>query len=94
LAANQVAPLRRERNGSIWARIHNAFEQSLRHGSYRYVKAQTASMLEAIATRKLPVRPDRVEPQAVKRRPKRHPLLQVPRDIARAQILRKRNAQA
>jgi hypothetical protein len=74
--------------------LFNAFEQSLRHGSYRHAKAQTVSMLEAIATRKLPVRPGRVEPQAVKRRPKRHPLLQVPRHIARAQILRKRNAQA
>jgi hypothetical protein len=51
-------------------------------------------MLEAIATRELPVRPGRVEPQAVKRRPKRHPLLQVPRHIARAQILRNRDAKA
>jgi hypothetical protein len=74
--------------------LFNAFEQSLRYGSYRHAKAQTASMLEAIATRKLPVRPDRVEPQAVKRRPKRHPLLQVPRHIARAQILRNRAAEA
>jgi hypothetical protein len=74
--------------------LFNAFEQSLRHASYRSAKAQTAYMLEAIATRELPVRPGRVEPQAVKRRPKRHPLLQVPRDVARAQILRNRDAQA
>ena len=74
--------------GSV--QLLNAFEEQLRHGSYRSAKAQTAYLLDTIATRVLPVRPGRAEPQAVKRRPKRHPLLAVPRHIARAAMLRNR----
>jgi len=42
----------------------------------------------AIALLRLPHRPNRVEPRAVKRRPKPHRLLTVPRDIARAKLRR------
>jgi len=72
----------------------NAFEQNLRLGSYRGAKVMTTCLLGAISTLVLPVRPGRVEPQAVKRRPKRHPLLKVPRHIARAALLRNRDAAA
>jgi hypothetical protein len=42
----------------------------------------------------LPIRPGRVEPHAIKRRPKTHALLTVPRNIAREQIMRTRAAYA
>ena len=44
----------------------------------------------AIATLKLPHRPDRIEPRAKKRRPKNLPLLTVPRQLARDVILAQR----
>ncbi len=46
-----------------------------------------AEMLQAIAERTIPHRPDRHEPRARKRRPKPHPLLQVPRKQAREALM-------
>ena len=43
--------------------------------------------LEDLANHQVGDRPDRVEPRAVKRRPKPHRLLQVPREQARAALL-------
>ena len=43
-------------------------------------------LFELIAQQRVGNRPDRVEPRAVKRRPKNYPLLTEPRDIARAKI--------
>jgi len=45
-------------------------------------------ILRAVATHRVGDRPDRVEPRAVKRRPKTHTLLNEPRAIARARLLR------
>jgi hypothetical protein len=47
-----------------------------------------ARLLEAVATHRVANRPDRYEPRAVKRRPKPHELLTVPRDVARKRLLR------
>lgn len=44
-------------------------------------------LINAVSTMILPVRPGRVEPRAIKRRPKNHALLTVPRDMARAAII-------
>jgi hypothetical protein len=45
-------------------------------------------LLEAVATHRVGNRPDRYEPRAIKRRPKCHTLLTVPRDVARKRLLR------
>lgn len=67
-----------------------AFQQHLRHSAVRHVKIMTAHLLGAMSELKLPIRPGRVEPHAIKRRPKNHQLLTVPRTMARALILRAR----
>lgn len=46
----------------------------------------TAGLLRAIAQVRVGHRPDRIEPRAVKRRPKPYPRLRVPRQIARENI--------
>ncbi|QBB71041.1 hypothetical protein ELE36_12150 [Pseudolysobacter antarcticus] len=43
-----------------------------------------------IATNRTPTRPGRIEPRAIKRRPKPRKLLTVPRNVARAQIRKER----
>ena len=42
--------------------------------------------LESIASHRVGKRPNRVEPRAIKRRPKSHKLLTKPRDEARAEL--------
>ena len=69
-----------------------AFEQQLRFGAGAGVRTMTAHLLGAISMLKLPIRPGRVEPHAIKRRPKNHKLLTIPRDAARAKILHSRGA--
>ncbi len=71
-----------------------AFQQHLRLGAGRSARTMTAHLLGAISMLKLPIRPGRVEPHAIKRRPKPHQLLSVPRRLARAAILRTREAAA
>jgi len=46
-----------------------------------------AAVLRAVATHRVNDRPDRVEPRAVKRRPKEHVYLNEPRPIAKARLL-------
>lgn len=71
-----------------------AFQQHLRLSGCRSARTMTAHLLGAISTLELPIRPGRVEPHAIKRRPKAHKLLTVPRRVARAVILRAREAVA
>lgn len=47
-------------------------------------------ILRAIATHRVNDRPDRIEPRAIKRRPRTQPLLNEPRDVAKARILQER----
>ena len=58
------------------------------------LRCKSAPMIEkefaAIATLKLPHRPDRIEPRAKKRQPKNLPILTVPRQVARDIILAQR----
>ena len=51
-----------------------------------------AHMLGAISTLRLPDRPGRLEPRAIKRRPKPHPLLLMPRSLERLRLLLRRYA--
>ena len=71
-----------------------AFQHNLRLSAARSARTMTAHLLGAISMLVLPVRPGRIEPHAIKRRPKNHALLTVPRPLARAAILRARPAPA
>lgn len=68
--------------------ILRAFEQTLRHAPGKRGLVVRACVLGAIAQARLPTRPDRVEPRAKKRRPKKAAFLTVPRDQARAELRR------
>jgi hypothetical protein len=67
-----------------------AFQQQLRHSAGKRTTIMIAHLLGAIGRLTLPIRPGRVEPHAIKRRPKNHQLLMIPRPLARAAILRAR----
>ena len=68
------------------AQLLNAYHQQLRHSAGARVRLMIAHVLGAISTLRLLQRPDRVEPRAIKRRPKPHRLLMQPRPIARARL--------
>ena len=70
----------------------NAYHQQLRHSAGTRTVVMIGHVLGAIAMLRLPWRPGRVEPRAIKRRPKPHRLLTVPRAIARAQLIRRYQA--
>ncbi len=62
----------------------NAFEMNLRH-DHAMTRTQ---LLAAVGSRRLAHRPHRVEPRAVKRRPKPHPLLTKPRYVVRERLIK------
>lgn len=66
----------------------NAFEMTLRHGSPQGLSIRRTALLTGLGRRRLPHRPHRVEPRAVKRRPKQHWLLTKPRHLLREQLLK------
>jgi len=68
----------------------NAFQEALRRAPRARLSIMQAHLLGAIASLKLPHRPSRIEPRAVKRRPKEYPRLTRPRHMARARLLRLR----
>jgi hypothetical protein len=72
--------------------VLNAFEGNLRHCPRARLTTRHAIVLGSIAQLVLPVRPHRVEPRAVKRRPKTHPLLTKPRRVWRERLRRQQHA--
>ena len=68
----------------------NAYHQQLRHSTGARTGLMMSHLLGAVALLRLPVRPGRVEPHAIKRRPKQHWLLNVPRVVARAALIAQR----
>jgi hypothetical protein len=74
--------------------LYLAFEQQLRFAGRNSARTMTAHLLGGICLLRLQVRPGRVEPHAIKRRPKSHQLLTVPRDLARHNILKSRGKTA
>lgn len=64
-----------------------AFEQNLRHSPCARLIVRHAHLLAGIVQMKLPCRPWRVEPRAVKRRPKPYLRLNEPRQSARARLV-------
>jgi hypothetical protein len=71
-----------------------AFEQNLRHCPRGRLAYRWAVLLASIAQLMLPDRPGRVEPRAVKRRPKPHKLLTKPRHVLRKRLLKQQQRYA
>ena len=101
LAYNLVRPLmaRAAAGARILARalsfkgsvqLLQAFQLTLRLAGNNTAAVMSAHLIGAISLMRLPVRPGRIEPHAVKRTPKNHALLTVPRQVARAAILKAR----
>ncbi|NGZ11894.1 MAG: IS4 family transposase, partial [Nitrospira sp. LK70] len=70
------------------------FHHHLRWPAGRSVDSLHARLLDAIRALTVPLRPGRIEPRAIKRRPKNHALSTVPRSVARAAIIHARQAYA
>jgi hypothetical protein len=87
-AATDVAARALSFKGTL--QLLRAFQHNLRLSAARSARTMTAHLLGAISMLVLPVRPGRIEPHAIKRRPKNHALLTVARPLARAAILRAR----
>lgn len=70
----------------------NAFEQALRHRTCSSLRDACVHLLAGIARTRLAHRPDRVEPRAIKRRPRQHWLLTKPRWVMRERLSRRKIA--
>ncbi|MDO8412202.1 MAG: hypothetical protein Q7S51_00275 [Gallionellaceae bacterium] len=71
-------------------RVLGAFADQLRRTAGDQVRAMIATVTACIATLRVPYRPNRFEPRAKKRRPKKLPLLTMPRQVARDFIYARR----
>lgn len=88
-AASLSAALPRQLSFKTALQILNAFEQNLRCCPRGRLTCRHAFLLAGIAQARLPNRPDRVEPRAVKRRPKPRALLTKPRQVLKKGLHRK-----
>jgi hypothetical protein len=86
----QVLP--RQLSFTAALQLIRAFEENLRHAPRARLATRRAYLLASIARLRLPHRPGRVEPRAVKRRPKPHFLLTKPRHVLRARLLKQQQA--
>jgi hypothetical protein len=84
-AAHAGAPHRVSFKGALQTLL--AFAEGLREGTPEQRRFLWSIMLRAVAADGVGHRPDRVEPRAVKRRPKPYSLLMVPRQEAREALL-------
>ena len=85
-AACQSGRLPRQLSFAAARRAVACLQQTLRHDPHLKFASARHALLQRIAYWRIPHRPNRIEPRAVKRRPKPHPLLTVPRHIARQQL--------
>jgi hypothetical protein len=69
-----------------------SFEENLRHAPRGRLTLRRAYLLAGIAQLRLPVRPGRLEPRAVKRRPKPTPIMTQPRHALKSALYRKQQA--
>jgi putative transposase len=83
--AHGRAPHRVSFKGALQSLL--AFAEGLREGTPEQRHFLWSIMLRSVAADEVGHRPDRVEPRAVKRRPKPYPLLMVPRRQAKAALL-------
>jgi hypothetical protein len=65
----------------------SAYRSLLEGATAEELRRLTSEMLEAIASHRVGDRPNRYEPRAVKRRPKPHDLLTVPRHEAKRRLV-------
>ena len=86
-AANRVRCLPRQLSFKAAMQQMRAFEEQLRHGAQTHLKRLCEVLISAVGQVKLPHRPGRVEPRAVKRRSKNHAHLAQPRSALKAQLL-------
>lgn len=86
-AATMAGVLARALSFKGTLRVLDAYHEQLRRIGPRRRRVMLAHVLGVIGSLRLPERPGRVEPRAVKRRPKPHPLLLVPRPLARLRLL-------
>jgi len=89
-AANLAREMARALSFKASMQVLNAYHQQLRHSVGARTTVMISHVLGALAILRLPWRPHRVEPRAIKRRPKPHRLLLIPRPLARLQILLQR----
>lgn len=88
-AACLSALLPRQLSFKTALQLLNAFEHNLRCCPRGRLASRHASVLGSIAQARLPNRPGRVEPRAIKRRPKSQPLLTKPRQVLQKELRRK-----
>ena len=93
-AAGLARLLPRQLSFKATLQVLNAFEESLRFCPRVRVATRHGIVLGSIAQLLLPVRPHRVEPRAVKRRPKPHPLLTKPRRLCQQRLRRQQQRHA
>ena len=74
--------------------VLNAFEENLRFCPHARLTTRHGIVLASIAQAILPVRPNRVEPRAVKRRPKPQKLLTEPRRVLQKRLRRQQERHA
>lgn len=86
-AAHRVGVLPRQLSFKGALQLLNAFEANLRHCPFGRLALRQGQLLAGMAQMKLPHRPGRVEPRALKRRPKPFKLLTEPRGILRDRLL-------
>jgi Transposase DDE domain len=79
------APHRASFKGALQTLL--AFAEGLRDGTPKQRRSLWSLVLRSVSADEVGHRPDRVEPRAVKRRPKPHDLLMVPRRQAKAALL-------
>lgn len=91
-AASIAGVLPRQLSFKAALQLLRAFEQQMRHGQHTRIEHAHDGILLAVGRMKLPHRPGRIEPRAVKRRPKNQPILTQPRSVLRA-CLRKTQQQ-
>ena len=72
----------------------NAFETSLRHYPRTSLATRHTHLIAGIARCRLSHRPGRVEPRALKRRPKQYGLLTTPRHVLRERLLKRQEQRA
>jgi len=93
-AANLAHVLPRQLSFKATLQVLNAFEENLRFCPRTRLAICHAIVLGSIGASILPFRPDRVEPRAVKRRPKTHKLLTEPRRVLRERLRRRQERQS
>jgi hypothetical protein len=85
-AANKVNCTPRQLSFKAAMQQLRAFEERLRYGAYERIQGLCEALIRGVAQVKIPCRPGRVEPRAIKRRSKNQAHLAQPRAVIKAQL--------